>query len=181
MKQFTLVCLFLVIGLTGFSQKYITQTGTIKFFSEAPLENIEAINNQVSSVINAENGDIVFSLLMKAFTFEKALMQEHFNEKYIESDQFPKATFKGSIENFDASTLNSKGTEVTIAGKLTIHGQTNDVTAKGTLSKNAKGVIVAHSVFTIKIAAYKIDIPSAVTDNISSSIEITVDLNYEKL
>lgn len=181
MKQITFFFFFLAITMSGFSQKYITQTGTIKFFSEAPLENIEAINNQVSSVVNAENGDMAFSLLMKAFTFEKALMQEHFNEKYIESDQFPKATFKGSIEKFDASALTNKETEVTITGKLTIHGETNDVIAKGTLFKNDKGIIVGHSVFTINLAAYKINIPSAVSDNIASSIEITVDLNYEKL
>lgn len=181
MKQLTFIFLFLAISVSGFSQKYMTQTGTIKFFSEAPMENIEAINNQVSSVVNTENGDIAFSLLMKAFTFEKALMQEHFNEKYIESDQFPKATFRGKIENFDNAALSTEATEVIISGKLTIHGQTNDISITATLAKTDKGLIIGHCVFDINVADYKITIPSAVTDNIATSIETTVDLSYEKL
>jgi polyisoprenoid-binding protein YceI len=178
--------LTLIIALVGFafaanSQKMMTRTGKITFFSEASLENIEAVNNQVSSVINADNGDVAFSLLMKAFSFEKALMQEHFNEKYVESDKFPKATFKGTIQNYSSLKLSEKPTEVTVKGTLTIHGVAKEVTYKGTLAKMSDGKLNAVSDFTIKLDDYKIAIPSAVQENISNTIKISVNMTYEAM
>ena len=99
MKTFTSLIIALILASTGLSQNYITKTGHIWFFSDAPLEDIEAHNYQVTSVLNAERGEMVFKVLMKGFQFEKALMQEHFNEKYVESDKYPesKATVSYSI------------------------------------------------------------------------------------
>jgi hypothetical protein len=173
----------LFIGLIGFSfatmaQKYMTQSGTIKFYSETPVENIEAINNQVSTVLNAENGELVFSLLIKAFVFEKALMQEHFNEKYMESDQFPKSTFKGKIKDFSLDKLSEEYTEFNVVGELTIHGvsQEIEITAKLKMSGDK---IIANSTFQVEVADYEIKIPSTVRENIAKTIEITVDAEYE--
>jgi len=167
------------LGLSA--QKFMTQSGTIKFFSKTPMENIEAVNNQVSSILNLENGEIVFQVQMKGFVFEKALMQEHFNEKYVESDKFPKSNFKGSIKNFGSVKLSDKPTEVVISGKLTIHGVTKDIETRGNLTMVNDKSISANSRFTVLLADYDIKVPSAVRDNISESIEITVNLNYEKL
>jgi len=172
----TLLCLFCTMG---YSQKYMTQNGTIKFFSEAPLENIEAKNNQVAGVIDLENGNLAFSLLMKAFSFEKSLMQEHFNEKYVHSDKYPKATFKGRVVDFSKLNLEDVKAEVDIEGELTIHGVTNAVSHKGLLSKSENG-ISGEATFMINLADYGIKIPGAVKDNISKEIEIAVTMNFEK-
>ncbi|MEX2380173.1 MAG: YceI family protein, partial [Vicingaceae bacterium] len=120
MKKSVLFLGLVGLSLASMAQKYMTQSATIKFYSETPVENIEAVNNQVSTVLNAENGELAFSLLIKAFVFEKALMQEHFNEKYMESDEFPKSTFKGKIKDFSLDKLSEEAfTEFKVTGVLT--------------------------------------------------------------
>jgi hypothetical protein len=180
MKKLSLLLLLLSFTAVGFAQKYMTQSGKIRFYSKAKLENIEAVNNQVSSVFNMENGEMAFTLLMKAFLFEKALMQEHFNEKYVESDKFPKAQFKGAVVDFEKLKLDKTPQKVTVKGQLTLHGVTKEVVAEGTLQKNGNN-IVAKAVFTILLEDYQIKIPAAVADNISKTIEIHVDMDYAKM
>lgn len=181
MKKATIFLAFLFLGFGIYGQNQITRTGTIQFFSKTDIEDIEAINNQVSSVINTDNGEIAFTLLMKAFTFEKALMQEHFNEKYVESEAFPKANLKGTIVNFSLDKLTDKPTEFTVKGSLTIHGVTKEIEEKIILSKSSKNAIIATSNFTVKPEDYKIEIPSIVRGNISKTIEIKVKMDYEKM
>lgn len=175
-----LFCL-LLISVTGSSQKFITKTGHIKFFSDGMIEKIEAHNRQVNAALDAGSGDFVFKVLMKSFEFEKALMQEHFNENYVESDKFPNATFVGKITNIKELNLSKEGIyEANVSGKLTIHGITRDVNEKGSLEvKGSK--IGAKSKFMIALSDYDIKIPGAVTKNISKNIEITVDVNLDKL
>ncbi|MDX1350757.1 MAG: YceI family protein [Putridiphycobacter sp.] len=181
MKKIIAITLLVGLSFVGFGQKYLTQTGQINFYSFAEKEDITAVNNQVSSVLNTENGELAFSLLMKAFSFEKALMQEHFNEKYVESDKYPKATFKGSIIDFDAAKITDKATTVKVQGKLTIHGVTKDITTTGTLQKTSSGNIIAKASFIINLDDYNIAIPSAVKNKVSNKIEIKVNLEYEKM
>lgn len=178
MKQFIFSFALAVLSVAAFGQKYLTQSATIRFFSSTPMEDIEAVNNQVSTAINAENGEMVFSMLMTAFTFEKALMQEHFNEKYVESPQFPKAKFKGSIADFGKLKLTETPTEVTVTGDMTIHGVTKSVTIIGTLAKKGDK-IVAVSKFMIVPEDYGIKIPGAVRENIAKEIEVTVNATYD--
>lgn len=174
-----LICLFVSSFTLLSAQKYWTQNGEIDFFSEAPLENIEAKNNQVSSIIDIETGEIVFSLLMKAFQFEKALMQEHFNEKYVESTKFPKSTFKGAIENIDDIDFSkAREYEVIVAGDLTMHGKTQKVSTKGVLIINEDGTIDTNAKFDVLLKDYDIKIPSVVKDNIAEEVEITVNMHY---
>lgn len=178
MKKSALFLGLLGLSLAGMAQKYMTQSATIKFFSETSVENIEAVNNQVSTVLNAENGELAFSLLIKAFVFEKALMQEHFNEKYMESDEFPKSTFKGKIKDFSLDQLSEKFADFNVVGELTIHGVTKEIEGIAEL-KMSGDQIHAKSTFQVEVADYEIKIPSSVRDNIAKTIEITIDAEYE--
>jgi polyisoprenoid-binding protein YceI len=171
----------LMTATTVYSQKYMTRNGHIRFFSSAPLEDIEAHNKQVNAALDTESGDFVFRVLIRSFEFEKALMQEHFNENYLESHKFPNASFQGKVTNLSEIDFTKDGTyEATVEGKLTIHGVTNDIVEKGTFTVK-DGVIEGFSKFDVKVADYDIKIPSAVTDNIAESIEVTVDVKLEKI
>lgn len=162
------------------SQKVYTKNGSISFFSKAPLENISADNNQVMSVLNQQTGEMQFSVIIKSFKFKKALMEEHFNENYMESEKYPKASFKGSISDVAKLNFVKDGTyNVTVAGDLTMHGVTNKVSAPGTITvKN--GVASGTSKFNLRLADYKISIPKLVKDNISETVEITVNCDYNQ-
>src|SRR5688500_15365572 len=111
-------------------QVLTTRTGHISFYSSAKLEDIEAHNYQVSSSLNTETGDMAYVVMIKSFQFKKALMQEHFNENYMESDKYPKSTFKGKITDLSKVNFNKDGTyNVKVQGDLFIHGVTKNVTA----------------------------------------------------
>lgn len=171
---YILLLLSFVVGQA--QQKYVTRAGTIDFFSHAPMEDIKAVNSQVAAIINAQDGSLTFALLIKSFEFEKALMQEHFNENYMESDDYPKATFKGEIMDFTKSLLMEEGIkEVSVAGQLTIHGVTKEVEASAKLDVKKDG-IKAQSSFIVKPDDYQINIPKLVRNNIAKEIEVNVDL-----
>ncbi len=175
---FTVTAILLLQPLVA-QDKYICRNGHIWFHSEAPMETIEGHNRQVSSVLDASNGNLVFQILMKSFQFEKALMQEHFNENYVESDKFPKSSFSGQINDFELVDLKSDEIqEVTVAGELTIHGVTQPVSSNGTLQM-VDGKLVTKSTFQIAVADYDIKIPGVVKENISKIVDIHVDVAYE--
>lgn len=181
MRNNLLIFVFVIVTVfSAGAQKFITKTGYIKFYSDAPLEKIEAHNHQVNSALDATTGDFIFRVLMKSFEFEKALMQEHFNENYIESDKFPNATFLGKVTNIKDINLAKDGTyEAAVEGKLTIHGVTNNVKEKGTFEVK-QGKLACKAKFNIAIADYKITIPGAVGRNISKIVEVTVDVTLDK-
>ncbi len=159
--------------------KYFTKTGTISFYSKAPMEDIEANNKKVTSILDASTGIMDFAVLIKSFEFEKALMQEHFNENYMESDKFPKATFKGNVTNIKDVNFSKDGKyPVSITGKLTIHGQTKDIPAKGNIEVKA-GKVIGTSEFKILLSDYSIEIPGVVKDKIAKEVRIVVTCNYE--
>ena len=180
----TLAITFLIVGAFAMSssgQKYMTKTGYIWFYSDAPLEKNEAHNRQVNAALDTQTGDFVFKVLMKSFIFEKALMQEHFNENYVESDKYPNATFKGRITNLeDIDFSKPGGYEAVVEGELTIHGQTNKVKENGMFEVKS-GSINGTTKFTIKLGDYKIGIPGAVAGKLSEVIEITVDIELKPL
>ena len=121
---------FLFIGLIStFSlqaQKYMTKNGNIKFYSETPMETIEATNNQVNAALDTQTGDLVFKVLIKSFQFEKALMQEHFNENYMESDKMPNSTFKGKVTNLSAIDFTKEGTYEASDRRRSDHSRCNE-------------------------------------------------------
>jgi YceI-like domain len=169
-----------LFSITAEAQKNYTKNGSISFFSSTKMEDIKADNNQVLCVLNTQSGELQFSLLNKGFHFAKALMEEHFNENYIESSKFPKSTFKGTVADISKVNFTKDGTyTVTVKGDLTMHGVTKNITTPGTITvKGAK--INAVSKFMVKLADYKIAIPGAVNNNISETIEITVNCNLNQ-
>lgn len=169
--------------LTGslFAQKFITKNGFIQFYSETPVETIEADNRSVNSAYDHESGMFVFQVLMKSFEFEKALMQEHFNENYVESDQFPNATLKGQIvNNADIDISKKSEIPVTVKGDLTIHGVTQKIEEEGVMKIDGD-MIHGTSTFIVKPADFDIKIPGAVVKNIAEEIEVRVDVKLKKL
>src|SRR5665647_1165402 len=155
MKRLTLIFSLLLLVLAVNAQKYMTKNGFIGFYSHTPMEDIKADNNQVAGVLDISTGDMVFQVLIKSFHSERALMEEHFNENYMESDKFPKATFKGKITNLQSVNFAKHGTyDVTVEGDLTIRDATNKINAKGTIEVNASG-INANSEFLISPEDYK--------------------------
>lgn len=172
--------LALVLALPGQAQRYLTKNGNISFFSETPMENIEAHNKQVNAALDISSGKMVFKVLMKSFEFEKALMQEHFNENYVESDKFPSATFDGVVKEIASfSKDKTEAMEVTLEGNLTIHGVTKKISEKGTLQWNGDA-IKGDARFMVAPADYDINIPQAVINNIAKEIEVAVDVELKK-
>lgn len=175
-KTITTFIILTCIGVSAFAQgKYFTRDGHVEFFSATPVENIEATNEKLTAVVDFDNGNFQFAALIKSFEFEKALMEEHFNENYMESNKFPKATFEGTVEDFVGIRDSGfpPGVEMAARGKLTIHGVTMDVILPAIVTPNGDTYKIA-SEFTVKPADYNIEIPGAVRDNIAETIKVTV-------
>lgn len=180
MKKIIFLSLFISTGIIANAQVQMTKTGKISFYSRAKaMEKVEADNNEVSSILNTQTGEMVFAVLIKGFHFASALMEEHFNENYLESGKFPKATFKGKINNLAAVNFAKDGAyPVTVEGDLTLHGVTKKVVTSGSVTIKA-GKVAAFSKFSVKLKDYNISIPSLVADKISEDIDVTVDCKYE--
>jgi polyisoprenoid-binding protein YceI len=161
---------------SAWSQIYSCKNGESSFFSEAPLENIEAVSRNMNSVINTSTGDIVFIIPMTSFKFDKALMQEHFNEKYVESDKYPNGTFKGKINETIDWAKNTEQ-EITATGTLSIHGTDVPRTEKAKLII-INGAISISGSFKVKIADHKITIPKIVIQNIAEIVDVKYNCSY---
>ena len=170
----------LITGSHLTAQKVYTKNGSISFFSKTSMENIDAKNNQVMSVLNTQTGDLQFSVIIKAFHFKKALMEEHFNENYMESTKFPKASFKGVLKDISKIDFAKDGSYgVIVSGDMNIHGVRRKITAPGVINiKN--GVPSASSKFSIKLKDYNIVVPKVVRNNISETIEISLTSAYNQ-
>lgn len=179
MKKYSSVLLFLLFfSVTLVAQKKLfTKTGTITFNSKTSIEKIQAVNKKVLAVLDLATNKIEFAVLIKGFEFEKALMQEHFNENYLESDKFPKATFKGKFDdtNFTILAEENKTVTVNISGSLTLHGVTKPLTAKAVIITKNKTVSAASS-FTILLSDYSIKIPAVNKNNVNNQVQININL-----
>jgi hypothetical protein len=182
MKKTTfLLTLFFVFALANAQDKYMTKNGHIRFYSHTPMEDIDANNHQVGSIIDIKTGEIVFNALIKSFEFSRALMQEHFNENYMESDKIPNAKFKGQVLNIKDLDIKKDGNyAVDIKGDLTVHAVTKNITVKANLEVK-DGKITGTSKFTVTAADFNISIPSVVKEKIAKEIEVTVEMNYEPI
>ncbi len=175
MKNLFIAVLLLVIPMVCSAQKYKSVKSYVRFFSSAPLEDIEAVNKEGTSLFNLETSQIAFSIPIKGFQFEKSLMQEHFNENYLESDKYPTATFQGKISGFDKNATERQKARAT--GKMKIHGVEKNVTIDGEILLEKDKAILS-SVFKIEIADYDIEIPKVVFYNIAEVVEVTVEFTY---
>jgi YceI-like domain len=181
MKKVIFIAILSLTSIFTQAQKYFTKDGSIKFFSDAKMEKIQATNNKATCVLDAATGDIQWSVLIKGFVFENAFMGEHFNETYMESDKFDKSTFKGKIDNMSAINLKADGTyKAKVSGEMTMHGVTKKITVDATFVVKG-GAISSESKFWVKPADYGIVIPGDKADTIASNIEITVKANLQEL
>lgn len=161
--------------------KYIDRRGHASFFSSAPMEDIRAENNQAVSIIDTQTGEIVASMLMRSFNFRKALMEEHFNENYVESDKYPKATFKGKIVNLAEVDFAKEGNyTLDITGEISLHGATQPITLKAEAVVRG-GTVSAKAVFPLRVKDFKIEVPRLVINNIAEVVEVTVSFNYQPM
>lgn len=176
MGKYLLLLTFIVcFGSKTKSNEYIERQGQVTFFSYTSAENIQATNNQTLSLFNPETNEIAVSILMRAFVFKKSLMHEHFNESYIESDLYPKATFSGKIVGFDS---NLKGTQTKIIkGDFKLKNTTKPVEIKAKITKTNKGYSIEGNL-DVLIDDYNINVPPLLSSNISKKIEVSFNFNY---
>ncbi len=172
---YTLIFTLLIVSQVKSQDTFLTKTGYVSFFSHSLVEDIKADNNQGVSIINTKTGEIAIQVLMRSFKFEKALMQEHFNENYVESDKYPKAIFKGSILNFEK--LPNEQTTVNIAGILTVHGKEKKVETKAILQTTSDEIILRGN-FMVEVADFDIKIPSVVINNIAKVVKISFGFHH---
>ena len=177
MKKIISILVITLVSTFSFSQKITTRSGEIKFEASMPaLEEVAAKTNSASCVLDQSTGNFAALVLVKSFKFKIPLMEEHFNENYIESSKFPKATFKGKIVNYDQSK--SGKTNYDLEGDLTIHGVTKKVKTKIVL-ENKTGKVEAKSNFSVKAEDYNIDIPNLVKNKIAKNISIDCNFTLE--
>jgi hypothetical protein len=176
MKQYItiIIATFFMMPLM-MGQKYYSKVGRISFTSDAPLEKIEANNTNGLIVLDAASGQIECSVLIKGFQFDKALMQEHFNENYMESHLYPKGLFKGTIANIKDINLTKDGTYTAkVNGNITLHGVTKMVSIPGQVIVKG-GKITASATFEILVADFKIEVPKVVRDNVAEKVKININ------
>lgn len=176
----TLLVLLVHASIPSFSQDvWMTRNGKISFFSRTPMENIDAVNNEVLGVMDLKKGEIAFAVLIKGFHFERALMEEHFNENYMESTKFPKATFNGAIKNLGTIDFKRDGSyPIQVEGDLTIHGVTKKMAMAGELIVK-DGKLSSKSSFKIIPKDFNIAIPTVVAEKIAEAMDVSVECTYQ--
>jgi hypothetical protein len=175
MKKILISMICLVFSTVAFSQKMMTRSGEIKFDATVPgaMDPVVGTSTTVSSIFDKATGDFVVQGMVKSFKFKSPLMEEHFNENYMESDKLPKTSFKGKVLNYDGKT----GT-YDVEGDLTIHGVTNKVKTKVTIS-NANGKLSIVGNFVVKLKDYKIDVPAMAKKTLAETAKISIKLELE--
>ena len=172
--------LFIVLAVSlafcGLAQQFSVEKSTIVFFSDAPLEDIKATNTKSIALLDVEKAEVAFEVPIKDFEFEKDLMKQHFNEKYMDTEKYPKSQFSGKLIGFD-KTKNGEQ-KVTAEGKLVIHGVTKSVKIPGSIELKP-GNVVIKTKFIVKLADYKIKIPQIVWQNIAEEVEVTADFSLK--
>ena len=176
MKKIAILVLAVLCSFTPIQEKKITKTGTITFEASVPsFEEVKGKNSAVTCVLNTTNGEIAALALMKGFRFKVALMEEHFNENYMESSKYPKATFKGKLENFDVPKLTATTKEFTLKGKLELHGKSKDIVTIAKVKKIGTDIEVKTN-FPVNVSDFDIEIPSVVSKKVAK--KLTIDCNF---
>jgi len=174
MKKVILIIICFAFSTVGFSQKMMTRSGEIKFDATVPgaMDPVVAVSKTVSSILVSNTGELRINGLVKSFKFKSPLMEEHYNENYMESDKFPKTSFKGKLVGFDG-----KSGSYDVEGDLTIHGVTNKVKTKMTVTAGAKTSIAG--AFVIKLIDYKLEVPAMAKKTLAETAKISIKLELE--
>mgnify|MGYP006086807533 FL=1 len=173
-----ILCFFPIVVIS--QGRYITKTGEINFEASVPsFEEVKAKNSNVSAILNSDNGEFATLALMKGFRFKVALMEEHFNENYIESSKFPKATFKGKLINFKLSALSEEAKEFVVVGEIKMHGIDKLVELPATLSI-VNNTILMKLQFTLRPEDFNIEIPKIVSSKIAEEIDVIANYYLTK-
>jgi polyisoprenoid-binding protein YceI len=177
MKNICIIILFLSI-LTNAQEKYLTKNGLVNFEASVPsFEEVAATNNSVTAILNINTNEFAALVLVKAFRFKNALMEEHFNENYAESFDFPKATFTGTIKDFK---MNGNTENYLLSGNLTFHGVTKPIdNIPINIIVNDKTIRMTGS-FSVKVSDYNIEIPKIVSSKVSKDVEIKFQFNLNE-
>ncbi|KOS08340.1 hypothetical protein AM493_12420 [Flavobacterium akiainvivens] len=179
MERIFVTLLFLATSCL-YAQKYTTKTGVVKFEASVPsFEEIAGENKTASAALDTATGDMAVLALMKGFRFKVALMEEHFNENYVESDKYPKATFKGKVTGLDVAKLTATGGSYTVSGDLTLHGKTKKVSDSAKISKSGDKIVVTGE-FEVTPAEFDIEIPAVVSKKVADKVKITYSFTLAK-
>jgi hypothetical protein len=181
MKKLAVIALIILSAKISMAQNYMTKEGMIDIYSETPIFTIDGKTQSAGSILNTSTGEIAASVLITSFKFKEALLEEHFNENYMESHKFPKAQYKGKITNWSTIDITKDGTyPVTLDGTMIIHGVTKATTTQGTLTVTG-GKLVANAEFLVTIADYGIEVEESYKDRIPEKMKITLQFNYAKM
>ncbi|GGH45152.1 hypothetical protein GCM10011364_18390 [Mangrovimonas yunxiaonensis] len=173
-----IVLLIILFGLQTTAQnKYLTKTGRVAFEASVPsFEEVKAANQGVTAILNSDTGAFAALALVKGFRFKNALMEEHFNENYAESETYPKATFKGNLEGSNLAKIENEHT-LTISGELTFHGKTKTLNnIKAIVTKNGSNIVLTGH-FTVLAADFNISIPKIVRNKVAETVKIDFEFN----
>ena len=180
MQKLLLSFLLLAVTIAFGQSKYMTKSGSMSFEASQPsFEPIEATHSAVSALLNADTGELAVLALVRGFRFPLALMEEHFNENYIESHQYPKTSFKGSILNFDSNALSNQPRTVQLTGELSMHGVTKLISVSATITKSDEQITLTSS-FSVKTSDFGIKIPSLVRKQIDENVQVEVSLPLQR-
>jgi hypothetical protein len=175
-----LTSLTLILGITSIHARdgiLKAEDVSVSFFSETPVENIEAHNSRGQAVLDTKDGSLFFVITIKDFQFEKSLMQKHFNKNYLESDKYPEATFKGKIIGWNG--IPSAKTEYRVEGELNMHGITRKIELSAELGPSGEE-LMGQSTFTVLLKDYDIRVPKIVVKKIAEEIEIRINANFTR-
>ena len=179
MKKIFILSITLILANVVFAQRMLTRSGEIKFDASMPnLVEIAGKSNTVSAILDQATGNFATSAIIKSFRFKSPLMEEHFNENYLESSKFPNSTFKGKIAGFDAKKLSATKTAYDIEGDLTLHGVTKKIKTKIYLSLDGDKVVATGN-FSVHAQDYKIEIPSLVKEKFAEQIKVSFDFDLD--
>lgn len=168
MKTFTLLLLFTAFSVIG-QEKFFTTTGTINFEASVPFfEEVKAVNRQAAIILEPKSSMFICTVLIKDFRFKLDMMQQHFNENYMESSRYPKAVFKGKIQKFDLKDINEVEKEYQIKGKLVMRGKSREITVTALIKKVADGIQIL-SDFPINVSDFDIQFPKAIASKIAAT------------
>ncbi|MGQ7946015.1 YceI family protein [Flavobacterium sp. WC2509] len=179
MKKIILLIMLCISTIGTSQEKMISKSGTVTFEASVPsFEEVKATNNSVTFVLNPVTGEIASLAIMRGFQFKIALMEEHFNENFIESDQYPKAIFKGKIDAFDVNSLTANPKDFIIKGKLELHGIPKDITITAKISKTSL-VIKMSSNFSVNASDFNIAIPAVVKNKLANKVNVQMATNFK--